>query len=108
MTSAGDRPRSSCWSPSLTATIKIIAMSPGIHTEDAWVPRRLEQDSGSSLERAINHGLLPPHYLSGDPDEELASIETGPSRDIEIWPLEHFLAALWQDTLDLDHGAGRP
>ena len=31
------------------------------------------QDSDFSLERAINHGLLPPHYLSGDPDEELAS-----------------------------------
>lgn len=26
-----------------------------------------------SLDRAINHGLLPPHYLSDDPDEELAS-----------------------------------
>ena len=26
-----------------------------------------------SLDRAINHGLLPPHYLSGDPDEGLAS-----------------------------------
>ena len=31
------------------------------------------QDTGFSLERAINHGLLPPHYLSDDPDEELAS-----------------------------------
>ena len=26
-----------------------------------------------SLERALNHGLLPPHYLSDDPDEGLAS-----------------------------------
>ena len=26
-----------------------------------------------SLDRAINHGLLPPHYLSDDPDEGLAS-----------------------------------
>ena len=26
-----------------------------------------------SLDRAINHGLLPPHYLSDEPDEELAS-----------------------------------
>ena len=26
-----------------------------------------------SLDRALNHGLLPPHYLSDDPDEELAS-----------------------------------
>ena len=26
-----------------------------------------------SLERAINHGLLPPHYLSDDPEEGLAS-----------------------------------
>lgn len=26
-----------------------------------------------SLDRAINHGRLPPHYLSDDPDEELAS-----------------------------------
>ena len=31
------------------------------------------QEVGFSLERAINHGLLPPHYLSDDPDEELAS-----------------------------------
>ena len=26
-----------------------------------------------SLDRALNHGLLPPHYLSDDPDEGLAS-----------------------------------
>ena len=26
-----------------------------------------------SLDRAINHGLLPPHYLSDDPEEGLAS-----------------------------------
>lgn len=26
-----------------------------------------------SLDRAINHGLLPPHYLSEDPEEGLAS-----------------------------------
>ena len=31
------------------------------------------QDTGFTLERAINHGLLPPHYLSDDPDEELSS-----------------------------------
>ena len=31
------------------------------------------QDTGFSLRRAINHGLLPPHYLSDDPDEELSS-----------------------------------
>ena len=26
-----------------------------------------------SLDRALNHGLLPPHYLSDEPDEALAS-----------------------------------
>jgi len=33
----------------------------------------LRQAGRFSLDRAINHGLLPPHYLSDDPDEELAS-----------------------------------
>ena len=40
--------------------------------------------------------------------EERPRIEPGPSHDIEIWPLELFLSALWQDSLDPDHGAGRP
>ena len=31
------------------------------------------QAAGFSLERAINHGLLPPHYLSDDPDEALSA-----------------------------------
>lgn len=30
-------------------------------------------DFGFSLDRALNHGLLPPHYLSDKPDEGLAS-----------------------------------
>jgi predicted AAA+ superfamily ATPase len=31
------------------------------------------QEHGFSLDRAINHGLLPPHYLSDAPDEGLAA-----------------------------------
>lgn len=33
----------------------------------------LELEDRFSLDRALNHGLLPPHYLSDDPDEGLAS-----------------------------------
>ena len=33
----------------------------------------LREGGQFSLHRGINHGLLPPHYLSDDPDEELAS-----------------------------------
>ena len=33
----------------------------------------LREGGRFSLDRAINHGLLPPHYLSDDPDEELGS-----------------------------------
>ena len=33
----------------------------------------LREEGQFSLHRAINHGLLPPHYLSDDPDEELAA-----------------------------------
>ena len=32
-----------------------------------------ELEDRFSLDRALNHGLLPPHYLSDDPDEGLAS-----------------------------------
>ena len=31
--------------------------------------------------------------------EERPRIEPGATRDIEIWPLEYFLAALWRDEL---------
>ncbi len=40
--------------------------------------------------------------------EERPRIEPGPSHDIEIWPLVHFLTALWQDSLDPDRGTGLP
>ena len=31
--------------------------------------------------------------------EERPRLEPGPTRDVEIWPLEFFLAALWRDEL---------
>ena len=36
--------------------------------------------------------------------EERPRIEPGPSHGIEIWPLEFFLTALWQDELAPDNG----
>lgn len=84
--------------PPLTGTVKRKA----IETKAA---RRVHEEHLRGLRALAEEGLVERSIVVCR--EERSRIEPGPSHDIEIWPLVHFLTALWQDSLDPDHGTGR-